>query len=151
MKRDIEFCVTKMSSKLVPTDAYELVPGKGFSGWLARRFWWGLRKLGALSPYSERVVTARYTQDNAATVAKALIGYMQRNGFGNVDPREMVWIMGDKEFSELANTEPNDRYLSIQAGPIGFGSERKAFDIPVTVVPGLTGYAAIPKRYLTAH
>ena len=117
------------------------------AGPVSRALWWALKKLGVLEPYFETLRTWNYVPHDQSDLMEAVAkAYGERLDY--VADGEAVFIMGGSTFAELSGAPAFQNMMAFDAGPFGrhdsYGG-RRIFNIPIHVVPNMTGMALVPR------
>jgi hypothetical protein len=120
-------------------------------GVVARAAWWVLHKLGALSPYMESVRRWDYVPHEQKALHEAMLAAMPED-LEYIYNRKAVFIMGGQTFSELVNAPAFRDVMRFDTGPFGMAGGRhdlygghRMFDVPIHIVPNMTGMALVPR------
>lgn len=136
---DIRSAVTRRETP------YRLLARK--AGSLARAAWWLLQKLNALEMHMETVSTWTYVPHAQAPLHDAMLKAIDGN-LRYVADGKAVFIIGAADFSELAGAPAFREMMRFHTGPFGINDPymgRRIFDIPIHVVPNMTGMAVVPR------
>lgn len=117
------------------------------AGYLARAAWWLLNKLKALEPYFETVRTWTYVPHEQAPLHEAMLKAVDYD-LRYVADDKAVFIIGGATFSELVGAPAFQEQMRFSTGPFGMNDPyrgRRMFDIPIHVVPNMTGMAIVPR------
>lgn len=114
---------------------------------IARAAWWLLQKMKALQIYHETIRTWTYEPHKQQALHEAMLTAADGD-LRYIYEGKAVFIIGGQEFSELTNAPVFREEMMFRTGPFGFQDAyrgRQIFNIPIHVVPHMTGMAVIPK------
>lgn len=123
---------------------YMLMTG---AGWIARAAWWVLKKQGALTPFVETIRTWTFEPAAQKPLYDAMIE-AAGSDLPHVVSGNAVFIIGSKNFQDLATAPAFKRVLTFESGPFAINDPyygRRVFNIPIHVVPNMVGFALVPK------
>jgi hypothetical protein len=124
---------------------YRLLDKK--AGALARCAWWLLGKLKALDPYYESVRSWTYVPHEQAALHEAMLKAVDYD-LRYIYEGKAVFIVGGATFSELVGAPAFRDQMRFVTGPFSLDDGyrgRRMFDIPIHVVPNMTGFAVVPR------
>ena len=132
--------------QLQPTPYKFLTPE---AGWLLRQVWAFLNWVGVLEPYVARVTTWTYEPRAQKPLMYALMEAIQDTYLlDSLESGDGVIVMGPREWAELCKSPQFRDHTTFYAGPLERADPyrgRRVFDVPIHVVPNLSGFAVIPK------
>jgi hypothetical protein len=162
MSMNVKYASLKRTTKLVPIEtAFEKSPK--FSGWkLTKRFFdWCFEKMktrGFLQPYDEKLEIQTYvhTESKRKLLSDKIMDMIltYERDFDRVNPEKHVIIMGEDDFftavQEKNVSSPFFGYETVKMPSDleyrnNYGS---VMSISVHVVPGLMGFAILPKAII---
>lgn len=117
------------------------------AGIIARAAWWLLGKLKALDPYFEKVHRWEYVPHQQAALHEAMLKAVDHD-LRYVADGKAVFIIGGATFSELVSAPAFRDQMLFMTGPFAMSDGyhgRRMFDIPIHVVPNMTGMAVVPR------
>lgn len=120
------------------------------AGLVAKAAWWLLGKLKALRPFSETVYRWDYVPHKQAALHEAMLDAVDRD-LRYVADGKAVFIIGGATFSELVNAPAFRDQMRFMTGPFGMQDPyygRRMFDVPIHVVPNMTGLAVVPRAII---
>lgn len=117
------------------------------SGWIARAAWWLLKKRRALTPFVETTRTWTFYPHHQQPLHDAMLKACDSD-LPFIRDGKAVFIIGGRTFQELTNAPAFKNTVTFECCP--FKSEdpyygRRAFNIPVHVVPNMVGMALVPR------
>lgn len=125
---------------------------KKYNNIVVNFLWWCLHKMNALEPFSEEITTWTYTEVSAKRVndellKKAITDYTEYAIYES----SPVILIGGMTFQELTHSPTFNKAVHFKTGP--FGEMKNGiphyFDVPICVVPSMSGIAVVPKNSLT--
>ena len=131
-------------------------PTKGWwRGKLAAWCWRMLHRLNAVEQFAYTEKVYRYTKDHQEDITKRFISGMNQILRRGDDPEDYCFVLGAEDFAEMMDSEPIRQMLMFSMQEIryqnGSGYRASYHGIPVHVVPGVGGMAAIPKVIVEKH
>jgi hypothetical protein len=123
---------------------YKLMDGK--AGLLARGAWWLLHKLGALSPFVEKVTRWHFVPREQKALHEAMLA--AAGDLRDIYDGSQVFLIGGQTFRDLVGSPVFRNYMVFQTGPFGVNDPyfgRRIFDVPIHVVPNMVGVACVPR------
>ena len=131
-------------------------PTKGWwRGKLAAWCWRMLHRLNAVEQFAYTEKVYRYTKDHQEDITKRFISGMNQILRRGDDPEDYCFVLGAEDFAEMMDSEPVRQMLMFSMQEIryqnGNGYRANYQNLPVHVVPGVVGTAAIPKVIVEKH
>lgn len=122
---------------------------------LASLCWYILHKLRAVDQYACTVKTYHYGDVASGKVRELVFESISEVLNRDENPSDYCIVIGGKEFAEIMSDEVCYRsFITVPSGEFSYrrnGYRTRYLDIPVHVVAGLTGVAAIPKVIVEAR
>lgn len=162
MTRTIKYASLKKTTKILRIDnAYE--KSSKFSGWkLTNRFFdWCLEKMkasGFLEPYDEKLElqTYEHTESKRKLLSDKIMEMIMAHerDFGRVKPDTHVIVMGEDDFFMIVNENRmsapffGKETVTMQTNLKYRDSYGSVMGYSVHVVPGLIGFAVLPKAII---
>ena len=120
------------------------------SNWACRLAWRFLGWMKALEPYYATVDRWTYVPHEQKALHDAMMEAAQGD-LRYIWEGKAVFIVGGKTFSELTQSPVFTQQMMFKTGPFGISDPyrgRHIFDIPIHVVPSMTGMALVPKVFI---
>lgn len=130
----IKQVVAVSSMRPVLTESYDFVGKRRAAKWLWSLVCW----LGIVEPHIDEVEVITYRDLQSKDMLNAIFEAINSMPYGK--PVKQI-IMGRKEFCEFTRNPDVQQMLQFDAGPFHDGP--RVFDVPVTVLPWIEGWAAI--------
>lgn len=162
MVRNVKYASLKRTTKLIQIEtAFE--KSSKFSGWkLTKKFFdWCFEKMktsGFLQPYVEQLElqTYEHTESKRKLLSEKVMDmiFAHERDFGRVSPQTHVIIMGEDDFFATVHEKRiNSPFFGNETVMMPSDLQYKdnygsVMGIPVHVVPGLMGFAILPKAII---
>ena len=121
------------------------------SNWFYRKLWNFLVKRNVLEPYMVSHTTWTFHPESAEDLNDSICASMHRYLDDGYEPKDLVVIVGPQTFYELTGSPVFRKLVTFQSVDIrrGRGSRHEIFDMPIYVIPHLTGLACVPRVVIT--